>query len=278
MTIREVEGTLGITRANVRYYEKEGLLFPKRNPLNDYRDYSNEDVETLRRIIFLRNLEVPIDIIRQLMQGKVEMRAVLEKQLCEFERQQKKTGEAQAVCKKLLMEEELCFSDFSIPESAVSEGRRNLRDTLNELWFFWDKLVIWGFLAFQIFYTIIVFPLLPAEIPVSWQGNIVTDYMGRGFFFFYLIVSMLCMYGIRMCLYLWVVGGMRCYMDELNAAGTVGGIGFGFSMQVYTVLYLQGVRISMDAFQIGCAVGYFIVIFLIVLFYRKHKKREAFAR
>ena len=45
MTIREVEKELGITRANVRFYEKEGLIFPKRNPVNDYRDYSAEDVE-----------------------------------------------------------------------------------------------------------------------------------------------------------------------------------------------------------------------------------------
>ena len=71
MTIKEVENELGITRANVRFYEKEGLIFPKRNPLNDYRDYSKEDVETLRRILFLRSLEVPLESIRLLEQGKL---------------------------------------------------------------------------------------------------------------------------------------------------------------------------------------------------------------
>lgn len=278
MTIREVEEKLGITRANVRFYEKEGLLFPKRNPINDYRDYSGEDVETLKRIIFLRKLEVPIKTIRQLMQGKADMREVLERQMAEFEHQEKKAEEARLICKKMLLQEKISFSGFVPPEPVGTETKKNLKDTLTELWFFWDKLVIWGFFALQIFYTIIVFPLLPAQIPVSWQGVMVTEYKGRGVFFFYLVISMLFMYGMRMILYMWVIGGLRCYLDELNAIVTVGAIGFGFSIQVYTVLYLKGLRISMDAFQLGCVCGYVLIIFLIVLFHRKYKKRNRTAR
>ena len=59
MTIREVEQRLNVTRANVRFYEKEGLIFPKRNPLNDYRDYSEEDVESLNKIIFFKRYRNP---------------------------------------------------------------------------------------------------------------------------------------------------------------------------------------------------------------------------
>ena len=40
MTIKEVEEELNVTRANVRFYEKEGLLTARRNPINGYRDYS----------------------------------------------------------------------------------------------------------------------------------------------------------------------------------------------------------------------------------------------
>ena len=39
MTIREVEQQLGMTRANIRFYEKEGLLSPRRES-NGYRDSS----------------------------------------------------------------------------------------------------------------------------------------------------------------------------------------------------------------------------------------------
>ena len=47
MKIKEVEQRVGITRANIRYYEEEGLLNPVRNRENNYREYSEEDVKNL---------------------------------------------------------------------------------------------------------------------------------------------------------------------------------------------------------------------------------------
>ncbi|MFA9375469.1 MAG: MerR family transcriptional regulator [Lachnotalea sp.] len=70
MTIKDVENLLHVDRANIRYYEKEGLLLTRRNPLNGYRDYSEENVECLKKIIFLRNLEIPIHDIRNIQSGK----------------------------------------------------------------------------------------------------------------------------------------------------------------------------------------------------------------
>ena len=54
MTIKEIEKVLGIPRATVRFYEKEGLLAPCRTE-NGYRDYSDEDVKKLKKIIFVDN-------------------------------------------------------------------------------------------------------------------------------------------------------------------------------------------------------------------------------
>ena len=48
MKINEVEERVGITKRNIRYYEKEGLLSPGRNSENGYRDYADEDVEALK--------------------------------------------------------------------------------------------------------------------------------------------------------------------------------------------------------------------------------------
>ena len=39
MTIKELETRTGISRANIRYYEREGLLSPRRLD-NGYRDYT----------------------------------------------------------------------------------------------------------------------------------------------------------------------------------------------------------------------------------------------
>ena len=41
MRIKEVEDLVGITRKNIRFYEKEGLLTPGRELENSYRDITS---------------------------------------------------------------------------------------------------------------------------------------------------------------------------------------------------------------------------------------------
>ena len=74
MNIKEIEERSGLTRANIRYYEQEGLLAPARRE-NKYRDYSEEDLETLLRIALLRNLGFSLDEIRRLQSGELELAA-----------------------------------------------------------------------------------------------------------------------------------------------------------------------------------------------------------
>lgn len=47
MKINEVEALVGVTRRNIRSYEKEGLLAPARNSQNGYREYGEAGAETL---------------------------------------------------------------------------------------------------------------------------------------------------------------------------------------------------------------------------------------
>ena len=56
MKINEVEALAGIAKKNIRFYEEQGLISPRRNPENGYRDYGEEDVLVLRRIRLLRHL------------------------------------------------------------------------------------------------------------------------------------------------------------------------------------------------------------------------------
>ena len=70
MKINEVEAAVGVTKKNIRFYEEEGLLCPRREPGNGYRSYSEADVECLRRIKLLRKLDVPLAEIRQMLEGQ----------------------------------------------------------------------------------------------------------------------------------------------------------------------------------------------------------------
>ena len=47
MKMKEAEVRTGLDRKNIRYYESEELLAPRRTEGNRYRDYSEEDIQRL---------------------------------------------------------------------------------------------------------------------------------------------------------------------------------------------------------------------------------------
>ena len=63
MRINEVETIVGITKKNIRFYEEQGLLEPKRNLENGYRNYNESDVRTLQIIKVFRKLGISIEDI-----------------------------------------------------------------------------------------------------------------------------------------------------------------------------------------------------------------------
>ena len=101
MNIREIESQLGIPRANIRYYEKEGLLHPARSG-NNYRVYTDEDVETLKKIRLLRQLDMPIETIRAVQSGDVSLHDAVSRQLALLESSAARLERAQAVCRAML--------------------------------------------------------------------------------------------------------------------------------------------------------------------------------
>ena len=97
MTIKELETTLGMTRANIRFYEQEGFISPARGG-NNYRIYSEEDVETLRKIKLLRQLGLPLDTIKQVQRGELGLDAALAMQQHTLETQRAELEWADRVC------------------------------------------------------------------------------------------------------------------------------------------------------------------------------------
>ncbi|MDE6111688.1 MAG: MerR family transcriptional regulator, partial [Eubacterium sp.] len=72
MKIQELENELNISRANIRFYEKEGLLNPKRKE-NGYRDYSDEDIAVLKKIIVYRKLGISVTDIKKIFNNELEL-------------------------------------------------------------------------------------------------------------------------------------------------------------------------------------------------------------
>ena len=63
MKIKELENLLSISRSNVRFYEKQGLFSPERKD-NNYREYTNQDIEVLKKIIILRKMGFTVEEIK----------------------------------------------------------------------------------------------------------------------------------------------------------------------------------------------------------------------
>lgn len=104
MQIRDLETQTGLDRATIRFYEKEGLLHPKRSE-NGYRDYSEEDAGELRKIMLLRELGLPIDTIRGLQQGSEDFSEVMARQARILENRAENMQRAKAVCQRMRDEE-----------------------------------------------------------------------------------------------------------------------------------------------------------------------------
>ncbi len=100
MKINEVEAQLGITKANIRFYEKQGLLSPRRNE-NGYRDYSESDIARLKNIIILRKLHIPVQQIQDLLDGVLPLQIALEENISALQKEIGELNGSLALCRQL---------------------------------------------------------------------------------------------------------------------------------------------------------------------------------
>lgn len=106
MKINEVEQQVGITKRNIRFYEQQGLLSPKRNLENGYRDYTEEEINELKKIRLLRKLSLPIEEIRRIQNGDLLLEDALQRQIIVLEREKMNLEELSRLCFSL--SEERC--------------------------------------------------------------------------------------------------------------------------------------------------------------------------
>ncbi len=89
---------MGITKKNIRFYEAEGLLTPRRNSENGYRDYGEAEVAVLRRIKLMRKLGVPLEEIRKMQSGVHTVGDGMRRHLVTLERDRENLEQAIRLC------------------------------------------------------------------------------------------------------------------------------------------------------------------------------------
>lgn len=100
MNIAEAERRTGLTRANIRFYEKEGLLTPTRGE-NGYRDYTEDNVQTLRKIMLLRRLRLSVPDIRAIESGEKALPEAAAGQLDVLQGDIRESEQAYAMCRAI---------------------------------------------------------------------------------------------------------------------------------------------------------------------------------
>lgn len=100
MTIKEVEELLELPRATIRFYEKEGLINPKRGE-KSYREYSEADVSVLKKIVVLRKIGLSVADIEDFLEDVTPLQDLLGKTITELEEKRNELEAAIRVCKKM---------------------------------------------------------------------------------------------------------------------------------------------------------------------------------
>lgn len=99
MKIGEAAKATGLSVSNIRFYEKKGLLCPKRKEESQYREYGPEDIRRLKEIMLLRKTGLSVESIYLMYEGQAEMENLLQRQEQEIEDQMERLGGALQLCR-----------------------------------------------------------------------------------------------------------------------------------------------------------------------------------
>lgn len=100
MNIKQAQQLSGVSSDNIRFYEKQGLLSPSRNPDNNYRDYTEADVRALKLIRALRMLDMPLEQVKAVLSGDLPLSQAAKEQQGRLEDRSRQLAEAIRLCEE----------------------------------------------------------------------------------------------------------------------------------------------------------------------------------
>lgn len=112
-TIQELASLAGVSVRTLHHYDEIGLLTPQRNPGNGYRRYREAELLKLQQILFFRELEFPLDEIRQILEGpNFDPKKALRTHRQMLELKQKRLGDLMKTIDKTLNSKPMTDQDY----------------------------------------------------------------------------------------------------------------------------------------------------------------------
>ena len=213
MTIKEAEKITGLTRSNIRFYEKEKLISPARNTGNRYREYSEEDIRIIMKIAYLRTLGISIEDIRKLSSGEADLYDVVKKQKQTLDRQLSELKNARSMCERMLssgkktdyenLDVELYVADT---KDYWNENSKVFKLDSVSFFYMWGGSITWVVLAVAcLLAAVFSFADLPPEIPVQWNGGIVSSLTDKKFIFAFPVACIIIRFVLRPFIWRWLI-------------------------------------------------------------------------
>ena len=208
MTIKEVEERTSLSRSNIRFYEKEKLIEPSRNESNSYRDYSENDVENIKKIAYLRTLGISIEDIRSIISEKVTLQEIIEKQNEVLKNQITDLNKAKLMCEKMLEEKSISYEKLQV-EQYVTELQDYWKDNQTvfkldsvSFLYIWGSMLTWTTItALCLIIGVLSYSKLPTEIPVQWSNGVATSLVNKNWIFIYPVICIIIRYLLKPFIY-----------------------------------------------------------------------------
>ena len=102
MRIGEIAQLTGLSVSNIRFYEKKGLIGPQREDGSKYRNYTEDDLRSLKKIVLYRKMDFPIEVIQQLQNSQIDVGDAFEQQLIDLKKKEKMIQGAIGLCEKMI--------------------------------------------------------------------------------------------------------------------------------------------------------------------------------
>ena len=135
MKINEVEERVGVSKANIRFYEKQGLLNPARGA-NGYRVYEEADVLVLQQIVILRKLGLSVEQIGKIFSGELSLQEAVASNIISLKEQIEQLNGSLELSKQIASEgcESLDTPRYwNIIHQKEAAGQK-FADIVNEYW------------------------------------------------------------------------------------------------------------------------------------------------
>lgn len=247
MTIKDVEERTGLSRSNIRFYEKEKLIEPSRNESNGYRDYSENDVENIKKIAYLRTLGISIEDIRSIISEKVTLQEMLEKQKEVLKNQITDLNKAKLMCEKILDEESISYEKLQVEQYATDlhdywkDNRTVFKLDSVSFLYIWGSMLTWTMItSLCLIIGALSYSKLPTEIPVQWSKGVATSLVNKNWIFICPVICIIIRYLLKPFIYAKLQ--MNNYYGEIITEYLTNYMCFiVLSVEIFSILFTFGV-------------------------------------